>query len=437
MQRKPLFEQHLSERMAVLDNALSEFKLKGLVLSSGSDRFYFQDDQDIPFRPSHHFTHYCPVKGKGHAVILIPGKKPLLFHYCPDDFWYDHLALEASYWTDSFAIKTYNSEENLWKALAAFKHCAYLGPDEKLAHDNGFEAVPKNFEHYLNWFRAYKSEYEVYCLDKATEIAADGHRAARACFLEGGSELDIHLAYLSAIRMTGVQLPYTDIIGLNEKSAILHYAEKRDDVRNGKVMLIDSGATYCGYGSDITRTHTSEEAPAEFRSMVRAMNREQLLLCDAIKPGLNFGDLVHASHLAVARILLEHGVLHGPGEEAVVEKGLSAVFYPHGLSHMLGILVHDIGSKQIDIDGTCWEKDEDNPTRTRMRTIEPGFVFTIEPGLYFINMLLEPHRSEESSRYFNWALIDRLLPFGGIRVEDNIHVSEKGARNLTRPYLPD
>lgn len=437
MKRKPLFEQHLEARMAVLQKALPQFDLDGLVLSAGLDRYYFQDDQDIPFRPSHHFTHYCPAQGKGHAVILIPGRKPLLFHYCPDDFWYDHLALEPAYWTDSFEIQAFNSQEKLWQALAGFNHCAYLGPDEKTARENGFEPAPKALEHYLNWFRAYKSDYEVHCLDMATEIAARGHRAARACFLEGGSELDIHLAYLSAIRMPEVELPYTGIIGLDEKSAILHYAEKRDDVRNGKVMLIDSGAKYCGYGSDITRTHCSAEAPEEFKSMLAAMNREQLLLCDAIKAGMNFGDLVHDSHLAVARVLLEHGVLLGLDEEAAVEKGLSSVFYPHGLGHMLGILVHDIGSKQIDIDGTCWEKDEKDPTRTRMRTIEPGFVFTIEPGLYFIGMLLEPQREAESKQHFNWPLIDRMLPLGGIRVEDNIHISGNGVRNLTRPYLPE
>ncbi len=436
MQRKPLFERHLKKCMATLEDALSKFELDGLVLTAGMDRFYFQDDQDIPFRPSHHFTHYCPAEGKGHAVILVPGKKPQLFHYCPDDFWYDHLALEATYWTDSFEVQAFTSQDKLWQALSGFKHYAYLGPDEKTARKNGFEPAPKALEHYLNWFRAYKSDYEVYCLDKATEIAARGHSAARACFLEGGSELDIHLAYLAATRMTEVELPYTGIIGLDEKSAILHYAQKRDDVHNGKVMLIDSGAKYCGYGSDITRTHTSADAPQVFQSMLAAMNREQLLLCDAIKPGLNFGDLVHASHLAVARVLLEHDVLRGLDEEAVVEKGLSAVFYPHGLGHMLGILVHDIGSKQIDIDGNCWEKDKRDPTLTRMRDIETGFVFTIEPGLYFIGMLLEPQREAESSRHFNWPLIERMLPLGGIRVEDNIHIANDGVRNLTRPYLP-
>ena len=103
---------------------------------------------------------------------------------------------------------------------------------------------------------------------------------------------------------------------------------------------------------------------------------------------------------------------------------------------MLGILVHDIGSKQIDIDGNCWEKDKRDPTLTRMRDIETGFVFTIEPGLYFIGMLLEPQRESESSRHFNWPVIERMLPLGGIRVEDNIHIANDGVRNLTRPYLP-
>lgn len=437
MNLESLFTKHLVERMGVLEKALSTFAMEGLVLNAGYDGYYYQDDQEYPFRTSHHFRHYCPVEGAGHAIVLVPGKKPLLFYFCPEDFWYEHLALGEPFWAASFEIRTFNSKESIWKALEAFKHCAYLGPDNKLAREQGFTAAPESFEHHLNWHRANKSLYEASCVERATEIASLGHRAARAEFLNGGSEFDIQMAYLSATRMKDRDLPYTAIVGLDEKAAILHYPAKRDDVRDGKVLLIDSGANFCGYASDITRTHVSKTVPAEFASMLAAMDQEQQALCDSIHIGMNFGELFHASHEAVGRVILDHGLLNGVALEEAIDKGLTHVFYPHGVSHMLGIHVHDVGSKQLDLAGTMYEKDEKQPTKTTMRAIEAGHLFTVEPGLYFIEMLLDKERQGQHKDLFNWELIDRMVPLGGIRIEDNIYVTHDGIKNITREYHPE
>lgn len=436
MQLAELFKEHLGIRLDILEKTLADFELDGLVLGAGPERFYYQDDQDIPYRPYHHFSHYCPVQGTDHVLVLSPAKKPILFHYHPLDFWYDHVPLGDPFWYDCFEIRSFSTRESLWKALSEFKAHGYLGPENDRARELGFEQVPESLEHHLNWQRAYKSPYEVFCVERATEIAARGHTAAKASFLEGGSELDIHLAYLSAARVTDRELPYNGIVALNEKGAVLHYAQKRDSVRDGMVLLIDSGATYHGYASDITRTHTARGVPDEFKSMLKAMNEEQLSLCHSISAGATFGDLQHESHMAVGRVLLEHGILKGVDLEGVLEKNLTRIFYPHGISHLLGLFVHDVGSKQKEPAGSVFEQDEDHPLRPKSRMIETGFLFTVEPGLYFIEMLLKPHREGEFKEIFNWTLIDRLLPCGGIRVEDNIYVGEKGVRNITRQYVP-
>jgi Xaa-Pro dipeptidase len=437
MNKETLFEQHVNEQLAVLEKTLAGFELEGLVLSAGYDGFYYQDDQDFPFRTSHHFRHYCPVEGAGHAIVLAPGKKPILFYFCPEDFWYDHSPVGEPFWINCFEVRSFSSRESIWKALAEFTSYGYLGPDNELACEHGFEPVTEALQHHLNWYRAYKSPYEAYCVDRATEIAVRGHRAAKAKFLEGGSEFDIHMAYLSATRMKDRDLPYTAIVGVDEKAAILHYPEKRDSTRNSRVLLIDSGAGYCGYASDITRTHSNGDVAPEFDSMLVAMNREQQLLCSSIDIGMNFGELFHASHQAVGRVLLEHGVLSGIDLDDAIEEGLTHVFYPHGVSHMLGIQVHDVGSKQLNLAGTMYEKDEKQPTKTTMRTIEAGHLFTVEPGLYFMEMLLNSQREGQHKNLFNWDLIDRLLPHGGIRVEDNIYVTNNEVRNITRHYLPE
>ena len=436
MKIEKLFEQHLSERLQVLEHALGIFELDGLVLTAGSEGHYYQDDQEIPFRSSHHFMHYCPVEGEGHALVLLPSRAPVLFYHCPEDFWYDHSPVGEPFWIDCFEVRSFPSKEAIWKALAEYQSSGYLGPEDKQASEQGFEPVSESFQHHLNWYRAYKSPYEAHCVDRATELAVHGHVAAGSAFLDGGSEFDIHMAYLLATGMKDRDLPYTAIVGIDEKSAILHYGQKRHEPRNGRVMLIDSGAKYGGYASDITRTHTNGDVASEFNSMLDAMNREQLQLCNSISAGMNFGDLFHESHLAVGRVLLEHDILRRVALDEAVEKGLTSVFYPHGVSHMLGLLVHDVGSKQLDVAGNFYVKDEDKSTRTRMRTIESGHLFTVEPGLYFIKMLLNSQREGEFKDMFNWDLVDRLLPYGGIRIEDNIYITDNEVKNITRQYLP-
>ena len=131
----------------------------------------------------------------------------------------------------------------------------------------------------------------------------------------------------------------------------------------------------------------------------------------------------------------EADILRATPEEAV-EKGLSRAFFPHGLGHHLGIQVHDVAGKQGAPDGTPAPPPMQHPTLRTTRTIEADQVFTVEPGLYFIPMLLRPFRENEHQASFNWTLIDELTPCGGIRIEDNLLVTASGHRNLTRPHLP-
>jgi Xaa-Pro dipeptidase len=429
-----LFHAHAAERQRTTAEALAETGFDTLVISSGQVYTHFADDQDAPFHPIPHFAHWCPMEGPHHVLVIRPGQKPRLIRYAPEDFWYEQLPLGNPFWAGAFDIEEAGTVEEVWRRLGSPARAAYIGNETDRAASAGLELNPAGLTARLDWHRTTKSAYEVQCIEEATVLAARGHLAAKAAFLAGASELEIHHAYVQAVGIVDHEMPYGSIVALNEKGATLHYEGKRA-LKNGFVMLIDAGAKVRGYAADITRTVAAPHCDSRFAALVDGMEKVERQLCAAVKPGMPYGDLHHQGHLAIAGLLKEHGLLKASPEEAV-EKGLSRPFFPHGLGHHLGIQVHDVAGKQGAPDGTLAPPPAQHPTLRTTRTIDAGQVFTVEPGLYFIPMLLRPFRENEHKAAFNWALIDELTPCGGIRIEDNLLVTADGHRNLTRPHLP-
>ncbi len=430
-----LFHAHLAARQATTAEALAQTGHDALVISSGKVYTHFADDQDAPFHPTPHFAHWCPMAGPRHLLVVRPGQRPRLIRFAPEDFWYEQLPLGNPFWASEFDIEEAGTVDEIWQRLGTLSRAAYIGNESERAAAAGLEANPAQLTAHLDWHRTTKSPYEVQCIEEATVIAARAHVAARAAFQNGASELEIHQAYVQAAGVVDHELPYGTIVALNEKGATLHYEGKRQ-VRNGAVLLIDAGAQVRGYAADITRTMAAPRCDSRFQALIAGMERVELQLCDLVKPGLSYGDLHHQGHLLIAGLLKEADILRATPEEAV-EKGLSRPFFPHGLGHHLGIQVHDVAGRQGAPDGTPTPPPPQHPTLRTTRTIEADQVFTVEPGLYFIPMLLRPFRENEHKARFNWTLIDELTPCGGIRIEDNLLVTVDGHRNLTRPHLPD
>lgn len=433
-----LYKQHIDILQARTEAILDELQLKGLVIASGKNQYYFEDDQTVPYRPNHHFAHWCPLESDESVLIVAPGTKPKLLAFIPEDFWHERKPLDNLFWCGSWDISIFSTVDEIWDFVA--KHAqgfGFHGPLQKRASEAGLRTSVEGLVPRLNWYRAMKSPYEVHCLEEATRLAALGHEAAKQAFLMGESELGIHHAYLVSCRMTDLQLPYKSIVCLNEKAAYLHYEDKRDDVRNGKTLLIDAGCAYQGYASDITRTYASDKAPPEFQKMVEDMNVMQKYLCKLPQLGSTMADLHWESHIGIAKILIENNILLNIDQERAVELALTADFYPHGIGHMLGLFVHDVAGRQINPAGDDSEPDPRFPKLRSLRRFEEGHYFTIEPGIYFIGMLLDKRRTGEHHQHYNWTLIDRLRTCGGIRVEDNILMTKFGPRNITREFLPN
>lgn len=433
-----LFAQHINRLQQLYETALSRPEsgiFDAVLIHSGSERHYFADDRGIPFQAFGHFCHWLPVNRPDQFLLIRSGKPPLYLQVIVQDFWHDQTIVNEPWWGEAFEIRQLATVSELAGHLPAGR-TAYLGESNalaqtlKLEHDS--EAVTQLWR-YLDFQRAQKTPYEIEQLTEAARIALLGHAAARDCFLDGGSEYDIHMAYLLACRALENETPYTGIVAVNEKAAILHYQQKRVTAQpDNKVLLIDAGYRLHNYGSDITRTVISDNAHPVFAALLNGMEQLQQNIVASVKPGIPYPQLHQQTLQEMAQLLSDLDICRGPAEDLLAQQ-LPQLFMPHGVGHLLGIQVHDVGGHQRDESGNRVPPPEHSPALRNTRMVAENQVFTIEPGCYFIPMLLEPERNSRRGQAINWTLLEQLYCHGGIRIEDNVLVTSNGQRNLSRP----
>ncbi len=411
-------------------------RFPAVLLHSGGSGHYFGDDRGVPFQAYGHFAQWLPVNRPNQFLLIHPGEKPVYFQVVPADYWYEQDFAIDDKWREALEVRRLSAVADLPKPEPG---TAWLGPDPTLAEELGIapeHCNPPGLRKPLDFARAVKTPYETAQLRAASRLAMRAHQAARLCFLAGGSEFDINLAFLEACRQIEEELPYTPIIALDEKSAILHYQHKRRQLAGPpRVLLIDAGCRVNGYGSDITRTWTSAAADALFVDLLAGMDELQQGLVAQVGPGMDYVDLHLAALDRLAELLLALGICRGGGEP-LREAGIPQCFMPHGVGHLLGVQVHDVGGRQLDARGGERPPPEHSPALRNTRIMVEDMVFTIEPGCYFIPMLLEPLRESAKARLIDWNAVDALYSHGGVRVEDNVRVSASGTENLTREAAP-
>jgi len=425
-----LFASHLHDTQAGIDGALAELGYDGLVIAAGIELPVFLDDQTYPFRTSPWFSWLVPPPvAPGSLLHLAPGRRPRLWFVAPEDYWHSPPAPPQEPWIELFDLEVVRSAAEAVSGTEQLQgRLAWIGESPPPRAD--WDRNPPALLGRLEQARCQKSAYELACMREATAAGVAGHLAAELRFRQGASEFDIHLAFLGAVRQTEMSLPYPPIIALNEHAATLHY-QHRDMQAPGRSLslLIDAGASCRSYASDITRTWAI--GPGLFASLIDGMHALQLELCEAVAPGVDWRELHLRSHLLVARLLREHGVLR-VDPQAAVELGISGTFLPHGLGHLLGVQVHDVGGFRPAPDAAPIPRPPGHPALRLTRRLEPGMVVTVEPGLYFIESLLAKLRAGPHREAVDWPLVERLVPYGGIRIEDNVVVTAEGGENLTR-----
>ncbi len=428
-----LFTKHFSELARRSDAALRAAKAELLVVYSGALSLLFLDDQAHPFKTNPHFKAWAPVLDNPDCfIVYAPGHKPLLLFHLPVDYWYKPPALPTAFWTKHFELRPIAALADARAHLPAdLGRTAFVGDMPAAVAPWGFGQVnPQPLLDELHYARAVKTRYEVECMRRATVIAVRGHRAAERAFRAGESEYGAHMAYLQACGQREEEMPYNNIVAYNANGAVLHYQHlERERPRARRSLLIDAGAQHHGYACDITRTYAAHEG--EFATLVAATDRAQQSLCAQIRPGLDYRDFHLSAHRELAQVLRDAEVINTSADTAV-ESGLSSVFFPHGIGHLLGLQVHDVGGFMRDASGAHIEPPAAHPFLRLTRKLEPGFVVTVEPGIYFIDSLLSAARGNAHATHINWKRIEQLRPYGGIRVEDDVVVTLAGHDNLTR-----
>jgi Xaa-Pro dipeptidase len=427
------YKQHIEELQARTREALQREGLDGLVIHSGQGKRLFLDDNHYPFKVNPQFKAWVPVIDNPNCWLVVNGvDKPTLIFYRPEDFWHKVPPEPNAFWVDCFKIVLLQQADAVEKHLPYDKsRFAYIGEYIEVAKALGFENVnPDRVLHYLHYQRAFKTDYELDCMREANTLAVAGHKAAEAAFRQGKSEFDINLAYAAACRQGDNDVPYTSIVALNEHASILHYMQCDTHAPSeSRSFLIDAGANYHGYAADITRTYSQNSTL--FADLINAVDKVTVTLADALKPGVAYTDIHLLAHDGIAQILQDTGLVNLQAPD-IVEQGITRTFFPHGIGHFLGLQVHDVGGLVNDDRGTPKPAPESHPFLRCTRIVEPKQVFTIEPGLYFIDSLLRDLKATPASKYINWDTVEAYRPFGGIRIEDNIIVHRDRNENMTR-----
>ena len=258
-----------------------------------------------------------------------------------------------------------------------------------------------SLEHLLHDMRLYKSRSEIRVMRNAAKVTCRAHRRAMQVCRPGCHEFEIEAELLHEFRRADMQPAYPSIVGGGENGCILHYTDNRDELRDGDLLLIDAGAEYDCYASDVTRTFpVNGRFSAAQKALYEVVLAAQEAAIEQVQPG-NDWNAPHAAAIKVlTRGLVRLGILRGRPAD-LIKKEAYRRFYMHRTGHWLGMDVHDVGDYKV---GGEW------------RVLEPGMVLTVEPGIYI------PAGSRGVAKKW-WNI--------GIRIEDDVLVTKIGHEVLS------
>ncbi len=432
-----MYAQHLQEKLRRFQRLLEKTDYETLVIFSGEEIIQFQDDLAYPFRANPYFREWAPLNKRPNVYLQLTKGDPTptlclldiadIVHTPPQQL--------PEGFERGFDIVKYKELKAIKRQLVPDPNTtAFIGESNPLrlkkAHCN-----PSRILSGIDYQRRDKTVYEHHCVRMANRLAAPAHRAAYEAFMNGESEVGISLAYLKACECRENEMPYPICAAINENSAIPHHFNLdrgKVEVRNS--FLIDAGVDYQGYASDIARTYAYDSS-SRFAELIGALDAKQLELVAASGIGARAIDMHMLMHRKIAEILVDFEILNCSPEEAV-DAGLMRSFCPHYLGHHLGSNVHDRGAGLIDADGNKLPPITTVKGMKRFHDsadVVPNQIHTIEPGLYFIPGLLAKLEAGKHRTKINWPAVNSFIPYGGIRIEDNIVVHENGdLENLTR-----
>lgn len=407
-----------------------------IYLEGGRVIHRYNTDFAYPFRQESNFLYLTGVDEPDFRMLLDPGDGSYRLFVPRRDALY---AVWAGY---VYSLEEYRQYyrpdhihyvEDLESVLASRKPDSIYCLDRQQAEtveQHGYTADDNFLKDALAYCRSIKTEKEIKRMRKASEYADRAHRTLIENIRPGMKEFELAALFEYTHKSYGlIHPPYDGIFATGRNSAILHYTDNRDELKKGDLFLVDAGVEYDGYASDVTRTYPVDGnwtgLQADLYDIVLQAQKNAI---DRVQPGANFEDL----HIGACRDIMDGarqiGLVKG-SVDALMENNIFALFFPHGLGHLIGLDTHDVGGYPKGVEPS------DRPglkfLRAR-RTLQPGMALTIEPGFYFIPALLKPALEDASqSGFLDAGRLQTLFDFGGIRIEDDVIVTESGCENLT------
>jgi Xaa-Pro aminopeptidase len=281
----------------------------------------------------------------------------------------------------------------------------------------------------LNHLRRQKDPLELSRMRKAERATRAGFAVASKMIEPGVTERALQIELEAELFRAGADwLAFDTIIAAGANSSVLHHPPTGRSLAEGELLLIDAGGEYRGYASDVTRTYPVSGRftgmQADIYALVRDARRAAIERC---APGTEYRDVHHVAAVTIGSGLVDLGILKGePGD--LVERGTVSLFFPHGVGHMVGLGVRDAGEV---LPGRKPDPDEFPRLRVDLPLL-PGHVVTIEPGIYFVPALLnDPDMRERHRDAVRWGQAERLQDFGGVRLEENVLITDDDVEVLT------
>lgn len=419
--------------------SLFDEEQKAVVYMKGAELMYrYETDYEFPFRQESNFWYLTGVNEPDfHLLLNLKTQEYHLFAPKRDaDYavWHGRVKSKEQI-QDEYEPDHLHWEGELPKVLNQLDPETIFCLNEEQAEfieefDRKTPIDLDALEDALTHCRVFKTDWELDQMREAARINNIAHNDVLRSLKPGMYEYEVKAVFdFNHIQHGLMQDAYNGIFASGPNSAILHYVENTSQIEEGDLFLIDAGYEYQGYASDFTRTYPANGKYTKMQSAIyQAVLDAQKEVIETIEPGVKMEEL----HIQSARImmegLLDARLLKGNVDD-LMDNDIFALFFPHGLGHFLGLDTHDVGGypkgvERIDRPGIKY-------LRTR-RTLQPGMVLTIEPGLYFIPALLKPALEDEDKlQFLRKNKLQDMFDFGGVRIEDNIIVTEDGFENLT------
>jgi Xaa-Pro aminopeptidase len=319
------------------------------------------------------------------------------------------------------------TELSEWLESRRGRRCAALGtPVSGVSSDS---VLTEELRDALTQVRRPKDDVELARMRRAEHVTRSAFSALEALMGPGRTERELQIEVEAQLFRAGADaLAYDTVVAGGTHAAVLHFAPTARPLASGELVLIDAGGEYRGYASDITRTYpvsgTFTPEQAHLYATVRAALETAIQAC---RPGVEWREIHRTAALVIGEGLVELGILRG-NVESLFERGAVSLFFPHGVGHMIGLGVRDAG-------GVLRGREHPGPGFPRLRVDLPlgaGYGMTVEPGIYFIRpMLGDTTTREQLEGAVDWDRVEERLDFGGVRLEENVLITEEGCEVLT------